>query len=110
LAWLFLELSLVACSGRSAAGGQPASWPDINPGCEQVTLIEAGQPPPPYRYHVLREFHGNWDEPDKSLRNWLVNKACEAGADAVIDVVETRGAGEDGPVWNIRGVAIVYVR
>jgi hypothetical protein len=102
---LLLLQGLIACGRR---GGPPGSWPAINAGCEGVVLLPAGQPPP-FPYHVLREFHGSWDEPDKNLRHWLINKACEAGASAVMEVVETQGAGEDGPVWNIRGVAIVYL-
>jgi hypothetical protein len=107
-ACVLLELGLTACGRRSAdVGGQPADWPAINPGCERIALFPAGQPPP-QRHHVLQEIHGSWDEPDKNLRHWLINKACAAGAHAVVEVIETQGAGEDGPVWNIRGLAIVY--
>jgi hypothetical protein len=64
--------------------------------------------PPPTQYTPLGEIDGHWDEPDKNLRNWAINKACAAGAHAVIDVVETTGRDEDGPVWNIHGRAVVF--
>ena len=108
--WLSLTVGMGACClvttgcGRHSAEGG-AGWPDITPGCEHVALIGAQQPAPPH--YVVRELHGSWDEPDKNLRHWLINKACAAGANAVVNVIETEGLGEDGPVWNISGVAVV---
>jgi len=102
-----VTLTLVGCGGSD--GGE-ARWPEINPGCGRVELFPPGQVPPG-DYQVLRDFSGNWDEPDKDLRHWLINKACEVGADAVVDVVETQGHDSDGgPVWNIRGTAVVWKR
>jgi hypothetical protein len=95
---------MTAC-GRHAAPG--AVWPEINPGCEHIQLIHAGQTAP-RPTQALRDFVGHWDEPDKDLRNWLINKACAIGADAVVNVIETEGRDEDGPIWNIRGTAVVY--
>ena len=96
-------LLMVACR----SGGTGGRWPVVNPGCERVELIPVGQPAP-RPTQVIRDFEGHWDEPDKDLRNWLINKACEVGADAVVEVIETQGRDEDGPVWNIRGTAVVY--
>lgn len=99
-----LVLMVAGCRHEGPAG----EWPAINAGCEQVRLYFYGAPPPPPGFTPLGPIEGSWDEPDKNLRNWLVNKACARGASAVVDVVETTGSDEDGPVYNIRGVAVMY--
>ena len=104
-----LLLTLGCGHGHYAVrGGQ--SWPSITPGCERVTLIADGKGAP-FEYRTIEVFHGHWDEPDKNLRNWLVNKACAAGADAVVNVVEVVGVNEDGgKEWNIHGEAVLFDR
>jgi hypothetical protein len=79
----------------------------VNAGCERVALYSSGEAPGG-PHMTLKTFSGNTDESDKDLRNWLINKACAAGADAVIDVVETQGFDENGPVRAIRGEAVVF--
>ncbi len=103
---------LLSCGCRhqhgSVAGYQ--TWPPITAGCERVLLFLDGQTAP-FEYRTLEVFHGHWDEPDKNLRNWIVNKACAAGADAVVNVVETVGVNEDGGrEWNIHGEAVLFDR
>lgn len=101
-----VTLALAGCDGSSGSG---AMWPDINAGCGHVKLLSPGQASPG-EYEVIRDFSGHWDEPDKDLRHWLINKACAAGAEAVVNVVETEGHNADGPVWNIRGTAVIWRR
>lgn len=100
-----LMLTLFACSGCDGGG---ARWPEVNSGCGHVKLHSPGEESPE-DYEVIRSFTGHWDTPDKDLRAWLINKACAAGADAVVDVIQTKGTNGDGaPVWNIRGTAVVW--
>ncbi len=104
-----LILTVGCRHGHDAARGVQ-SWPTITPGCERVSLIADGKTAP-FEYRTLEVFHGHWDEPDKNLRNWLVNKACAAGADAVVNVVEVVGVNEDGAKeWNIHGEAALFDR
>jgi len=99
-----------ACRHRHETRLGNQTWPVITPGCERVQLIIDGKTAP-FEYRTLEVFHGHWDEPDKNLRNWIANKACAAGADAVVNVVEVVGVNEEGgQEWNIHGEAVLFDR
>jgi hypothetical protein len=106
---LCLPLALGCGHGHDSVRGVQ-TWPSVTPGCERVLLIADGKTAP-FEYRTIEGFHGHWDGPDKNLRNWLANKACAAGADAVVNVVEVVGINEDGGrEWNIHGEAVLFDR
>jgi hypothetical protein len=51
---------------------------------------------------------GNSRRRDKNLRNWLVNEACEIGANAVVEVVVSERDDPRGRIRFISGMAVVY--
>lgn len=78
----------------------------VNPGCEKIALLEPGATVEP---HVaLQELQGKTKQQRKNMHNWLQNKACELGADAVIDVVTSEGTDGSHTIYNIRGVAVRF--
>ena len=110
LSFILIGLLSYGCGHQHSSARGFQTWPPITPGCERVLLIVDGRTAP-FEYRTLEVFHGHWDEPDKNLRNWIINKACAAGADAVVNVVEALGVNEDGgKEWNIHGEAVLFDR
>ena len=105
--WVFVGLALISVGCRAPERGPDGRWPVVTAGCEQIELFNAGEAPSrPTRF--VRQISGGWDEPDKDLRAWMINRACELGADAVIEVREKEMGAGDSHEWRIYGDAVVY--
>lgn len=107
---LFLMAVAFGCGHPQDSASGYQTWPKITRTCERVLLIRDAKFAP-FEYRVVDVIHGTWDGPDKNLKNWLINKACAAGADAVVNVVEVVSTNEDGQKeWNIHGQAVLFDR
>lgn len=100
VAVLILVASMLACTSPTHLALT------VNPGCERIALLEPGATVG--SHVVLSELQGKTKQQRKNMHNWLQNKACELGADAVIDVVESEGTDGRHAIYNIRGVAVRF--
>lgn len=102
---------VVGCSGTPREPVEsPQPYAVLNPGCERVRLMEPHHSVP-YEVRVLQNVSVSWSDRGRDLRSLLINEACRAGAEAVVQVLETVESDDSGlPIYKIGGVAVTFDR